>query len=165
MNPRQITASAKRPLIVMGLAMALLGAPLLVPAVIRGPVLALPVNSVLNSGVENIGFTGQMTISSRIIDDPDFHGPTMLELTIDFSSVKGLGRATGNRFVSEAMTVVRRPLLAFDEVEAIFSYVPGTSVHQARSAKAVIGMSFSPFTGLVLSTRILPVPVDVPPRS
>ncbi|WP_435507599.1 hypothetical protein [Variovorax sp. RHLX14] len=159
--PLQISKTAKKPVAPIALLITLLALPMLGSAVIRGPILASPVNSVLSSGVENVGFTGQVTISSRIIDDSDFHGPTMLELTIDFDSVKGLGRATGKRFVSEARTIVRRPLLAFDEVEAVFPYAPNSNPNQALSAKAVISVSFNPFSGLALSTKIIALPADV----
>ncbi len=141
----------------------LITVPLLVLAVVQGPPLPVTVDAEIDSGVERIKFSGQIDISTRIIDDPDFNGPTMLEMIIDFKSVKGVGKASGRKFATESQTVIHRPLLAFDEIEATFPYTQGNDVHAARTAKAAISVAFSPGSGLRVTSRLTSVKSDREP--
>ena len=117
------------------------------------------VDGTISSDTENIGFGGEMTITTRVIEDTFFKGPTLLEITIDFSRVKGEGKASRKKFITAAQVVVHRPLLAFDEIEVIFPYTQGNDVHAARSAMAVITTSFSAKSGIVLTSKIKKVPL------
>ncbi|MDB5883878.1 MAG: hypothetical protein JWR74_49 [Polaromonas sp.] len=147
-----------RPFLAAAVAVPLLAmaAPAL-PAV-KGPVIPVNVEGSISSDSENIGFSGQMKVSTRIIDDPDFSGPTIVELIIDFSSIRGVGKNTGRRFTTEAQTIVHRPLLAFDEIEVSFPYTPGTDVHLARTANVVIAMAFNANSGFSMSSKISRAP-------
>lgn len=153
---------AKRGLTAAGIVIAALVLPVGVWAVVvKGPPLSLPVNALLASVTERIGLTGQVAVTSRIIEDPDFHAPAMLELTINFGGVRGVGLSTRSVFVSEAQTIVRRPLLPFDEIEAVFPSAPGSDLGRAFVSKAVISVAYNQASGLLLSTRVVSMPPAV----
>jgi hypothetical protein len=158
MRTDQLWKGFLRPALVALVAIPAVVLPLLVVAVVQGATVPVLVDGSISSDTENIAFAGEMTISTRVIDDTVFNGPTMLEMIIDFSNVKGQGKASGKRFASEAQVIVHRPLLAFDEVEVIFPYTQGNDVHAARSAMAVISASFSARSGIVLTSKIKKVP-------
>lgn len=147
-----------RPLLITAIAVPAVVVPLLVMAVVQGPTVPVLVDGSISSDTETIGFGGEMTISTRIIEDTFFNGPTMLEMVIDFSRVKGQGKASGKKFATEAQVIVHRPLLAFDEVEVIFPYTQGNDVHAARSALATISASFSARSGIILTSKIKKIP-------
>lgn len=144
------------------IAVPLVVGPLLVMAVVVGPSVPVKVEGTVSSGTENIGFSGQLTIASRIIDDPDFNAPAILELTVDFSNVQGLGWASGRRFVTEAQTVIHRPLLAFDTIELTFPYTPGNDVQAARTATVSIDVTYNARSGLGLTSKITRAPPNGP---
>jgi len=148
-----------RPLILTAIAIPVVIAPLFVWAVVQGPTVPVLVDGTISSDTETIGFAGEMTITTRVIEDTFFSGPTLLEMTIDFSRVKGEGKVSRKKFATEAQVVVHRPLLAFDEIEVIFPYTQGNDVHAARSAMAVISTSFSARSGIVLTSKIKKVPL------
>ena len=147
-----------RPMLVAALVVPAVIAPLFVWAVVQGPTVPVLVDGTISSDTENIGFGGEMTITTRVIEDSVFNGPTMLEMIIDFSRVRGEGKASRKKFTSEAQVIVHRPLLAFDEVEVIFPYTQGNDVHAARSAMVTISASFSVRSGMVLTSKIKKVP-------
>lgn len=154
----QLWKRSLRPLLVAALVVPAVMGPLFVWAVVQGPTVPVLVDGVISSDTENIGFGGEMTITTRVIEDTVFNGPTMLEMIVDFSRVRGEGKVSRQRFTSEAQVIVHRPLLAFDEVEVIFPYTQGNDVHAARSAMAVISASFSARSGIVLTSKIKKVP-------
>ena len=158
MRTNQLWRRFVRPLVIAAIAVPAVVVPLLVLAVVQGPTVPVAVNGTIISDTENIGFGGEMTISTRVIDDTVFNGPTMLEMIIDFSRIKGQGLASGKKFTSQAQVIVHRPLLAFDEVDVIFPYTQGNDVHAARSAMATISASFSARSGIVLTSKIKKVP-------
>lgn len=159
MRTDQLWKRVVRPVLITAVAVPAVIAPLLVLAVVQGPTVPVLVDGSISSDTETIGFGGELTISTRVIDDTVFNGPTMLEMVVDFSRVKGLGRASGRRFTTEAQVIVHRPLLAFDEVEVIFPYTQGNDVHAARSAMVTISASFSARSGIVLTSKIKKVPL------
>ena len=147
-----------RPMLVAALVVPAVIAPLFVWAVVQGPTVPVLVDGTISSDTETIGFGGEMTITTRVIEDTVFNGPTMLEMIVDFSRVSGEGKVSRKKFTSEAQVIVHRPLLAFDEVEVIFPYTQGNDVHAARSAMVTISASFSARSGIVLTSKIKKVP-------
>ena len=147
-----------RPLLVAALVVPAVMGPLFVWAVVQGPTVPVLVDGTISSDTETIGFGGEMTITTRVIEDTVFNGPTMLEMIVDFSRVSGEGKVSRKKFTSEAQVIVRRPLLAFDAVEVIFPYTQGNDVHAARSAMVTINTSFSVRSGIVLTSKIGKVP-------
>ena len=158
MRTDQLWKRLLRPIFITAIAVPAVVAPLLVLAVVQGPTVPVMVDGIISSDTENIGFGGEMTITTRVIEDSVFNGPTMLEMIVDFSRVRGEGKVSRKRFTSEAQVIVHRPLLAFDEVEVIFPYTQGNDVHAARSAMVTISASFSARSGIVLTSKIKKVP-------
>ena len=160
MRTDQLWKRFLRPALVAVVVVPAVVVPLLVLAVVQGATVPVLVDGTISSDTENIGFGGEMTITTRVIEDTFFFAPTVLEMVIDFSRIKGQGKASGKKFASEAQVVVHRPLLAFDEVEVIFPYTQGNDVHGARSAMATISASFNAKSGIVLTSKIKKVPQD-----
>ena len=135
--------------------------PVVVMAVVAGPPIPVTVNGTVGNGADAVDLSGQMMIATRIIPDPDFNGPTNLELVIDFSSVKGNGKANGQaKFATEAQTIIHRPLLALDPIEVTFPYTAGNNVNSARAAKATLMVSFSAASGLAITSTVQDVKLD-----
>ena len=158
MRANQLCKRFLRPILITAAVIPTVIVPLIVFAVVQGPTVPVKVDGTISSDTENIAFAGEMTISTRVIDDTFFNGPTLLEMIIDFSSIKGQGKASGKKFSSDAQVIVHRPLLAFDEVEVIFPYTQGNDVHGARTAMAIISASFSARSGIILTSKIKKVP-------
>jgi hypothetical protein len=142
------------PVLITAIAIALVAIPLSVRPAVGLPPLPAQAQGTIGSGTGQIGFSGHVLITPRIIEDPDFRTPTVLELIIDFSNVKGVASSNGRRFVSDSQTIVRRPLLAFDAIEVTFPYAPVGEAHSARTAKASLGVSFSVKSGVRLTSKI-----------
>lgn len=133
---------------------------LAVVAVVAGPPIAVNVNGTVGTGVDAVDLNGQMTVATRIIPDPDFNSPTNLELIVDFSSVKGNGKAKGQeKFATEAQVVIHRPLLALDPVEVTFPYNAGNSANSAKVAKATLMVSFNATTGVGITSSVTDMPL------
>jgi len=160
MRNAQLLKRFARPVLVAAMALPVMVYPLFADAAVQGPTVPVNVDGSISSETETIGFAGQMTISTRIIDDPVFNGPTLLELVIDFSNVRGAGKASGKKFATEAQAIVHRPLLAFDEIEVVFPYTAGNEVHAGRVAKATISVNYNAKSGFLLTSKIKRVPTD-----
>lgn len=139
----------------------LVAIPVAVMAVVSGPTLSVPVDGSIGTGADAITFSGQMTVATRIIDDPVFNGPTVLELVIDFSGVKGAKKGSAPvTYVTNAQAVIHRPLLAFDPIEATFPYYAANNALSAQTAKAALSVSFGGKTGVGITSKIGPAPVN-----
>lgn len=153
----QTRTSSKRvpgPVLIAAVAIALAAIPAAVATAVNPPQLPAKAQGTIGTGSGQIGFSGHVLITPRIIDDPDFRTPTLLELIIDFSNVKAVGSSNGQRFVSDSQTIVRRPLLAFDPIEVTFPYAPDGNALSARTAKASLGVSFNARSGVRITSTI-----------
>jgi hypothetical protein len=134
---------------------------LAVVAVVAGPPIPVTVNGTVGAGGDAVDLNGQMTVATRIIPDPDFGAPPILELVIDFSSVKGNGKAKGQeKFATEAQTIIHRPLLALDPVEVSFPYNAGNNANSAKSAVATLMVSFNAASGVSITSTVKDAPLD-----
>lgn len=133
---------------------------LAVVAVVAGPPIRVVINGTVGNGVDAVDLNGQVSVATRIIPDLDFgKGPT-LELIVDFSSVKGNGKAKGQeKFATEAQAVIHRPLLSFDSVEVTFPYSAGNNPNSAKTAKATLSVSFNGATGVAITSTVKDVPL------
>ncbi|HEX7888033.1 MAG TPA: hypothetical protein VF522_01630 [Ramlibacter sp.] len=93
----------------------------------------VPIQGMLDHPIERVNFAGQLSIETRIVQDAVFLNPDVLELTIDFSTIRGIGLGSRAAFGTEALVIVRRPLKAFDEFEVTFPYGPGNNPRTART--------------------------------
>jgi hypothetical protein len=122
--------------------------------VIPLPVLSIPIKDVIKGDTENIAFSGKASITGKVIDDPHFRGPTVLQLVIDFSGITGVGVTTGKQYVTEAQAVLHRPLVVFDPIQATFPYYSSGNFASARTALASFSVSYGPPAGLKITSKI-----------
>ncbi len=104
---------------------------------------------------ENVIFSGQATISGRVIHDPDFGAPPVLEIVVDLSNVSGLGRLSKKTYRVTSQVILRRPLLAFDSVEVSFPFFAEGDMSSARSALASFSIDYSATNGITTSTVVI----------
>jgi hypothetical protein len=157
----QISPSGKRRLYraaAAALAAPLIVIPIAVLAVSSGVTVPVKLEGTVGNGTDSVAFSGQATITPRIITDTVFNGPTVLELVIDFASVKGTEKSSGRQFGTVAQAIVRRPLLAFDQVEVTFPYYAGAEVSATRTALASFGVSFAAASGVTITSKVTSLP-------
>jgi hypothetical protein len=125
-----------------------------VPAgIVRVPatVVAAAVNGAVSSSggpAEAVVFSGQASISGKVIDDPHLGAPPVLEIVIDLSNVSGKGVQSGKTYQVSTQAVLHRPLLAFDSIELNFPFSAAGDASPARSALASFGIRFSDAGGV-----------------
>ena len=92
---------------------------------------------------EPVVFAGQASVTGKVIYDPDFGAPPVLQISVDLSGVTGKGLRTGRVYQVGTQAIVRRPLLAFDSIEVGISFDAGSDADLARPALASFGISYS----------------------
>jgi len=82
------------------------------------------VNGAVGAGgpAEAVSFSGQASVSGKVIHDPDFGTSPILEIVIDLSKVSGTGQPSGKTYLVSTRAVLHRPLLAFDSIELSFPF-------------------------------------------
>jgi hypothetical protein len=109
------------------------------------------IKGIVTGQPESVSFSGQAQIASRLVQDPDFGNPVLL-LTIDLSSVSGVGQSTKAKYVVPSQELVQRHLAPSHDVEITFPFVrSGTDGLSARTGVARFALSFDPSTGAVTS--------------
>jgi hypothetical protein len=109
------------------------------------------IKGIVTGQPESVSFSGQAQIGSRLVRDPDFGRPVLL-LTIDLSSVSGVGQSTKAKYVVPTQELVQRHLAPSHDVEITFPFVRnGTDGSSARTGVASFALSFDPSTGAVTS--------------
>jgi hypothetical protein len=132
-----------------------------VVAVVTGAPIPVAVNGTVGAAGDTVDISGQITVTTRIIPDPDFGSPNNLELIVDFSNVKGNGKGNGtSKFATEAQTVIHRPLLALDPIEVTFPYTQGNNVNSTKTAVATLMVSFNASTGVAITSTVKDVPMN-----
>jgi hypothetical protein len=132
----------------------LIVAPLVVVAVGPAPEVTVAVRDTIRGKNENILFSGTIKVTCKLIDDPLFRAPRVLQLLIDFSGLTGTGLASGKKYLTAAQAVVHRPLLNFDPVQASFPYYPDNDLLAARSALASFAVSFREPAGIAITAKL-----------
>jgi hypothetical protein len=102
---------------------------------------------------ESVVFSGQARIASKVVPDPDFGSPPNVVLTIDLTPVTGTGVLTNTKYVTNAVEIVIRPLIASDIVQFTFPFYPsGTNgVSSSRVGQVTFAMTFDVNAGTVTS--------------
>jgi hypothetical protein len=114
----------------------------------------VPIRGIVSGEPESVAFSGQAQIKSRLVRDPDFNRPSLL-LTIDLSSVSGVGSSTSASYVIPAKELVQRRLAASDQVEITFPFMKSrsTDLTAVRSGVASFALEFDVNTGAVTSAK------------
>jgi len=117
--------------------------------------------TVVERALEPVVFSGQASITSRVIHDTDFGAPPVMELIVDLGGVTARGMRSGRAYQVQKEAIVRRPLQSFEQVEIGISFAPQGDVTQARSALASFGVRYSEAGGL----KATPLKVEPHPPS
>ena len=129
------------------------------PAPIEKTVLAAAAGAVAanDAASEAVVFSGQATISGKVIYDTVFGAPPILEIIVDLSTVKGKGARTGTAYLVSSQAILHRPLVAFDPIEVAFSFAANGNTALARSATASFGVYYNAVTGMTTTpVRVVP---------
>lgn len=97
---------------------------------------------------EAVLFSGQASISGKVIHDPDFGTPPILEVAIDLSNVTGTGTQSRKTYVVSTQAILHRPLLAFDPLELSFPFFLEGGSSPARWGLAMFGVQFDAAKGM-----------------
>jgi hypothetical protein len=111
---------------------------------------AVSIAGIVSGQPESVSFSGQAQIKSRLVRDPDFGKPSLL-LTIDLSSVSGVGSSTKAAYVIPSAENVQRPLAASHRVEITFPFLKSgvKDPTTARSGVASFAFDFDVNTGAI----------------
>ncbi|GAB3761009.1 hypothetical protein GCM10028796_10570 [Ramlibacter monticola] len=111
------------------------------------------------AGAEPVVFSGQASISGKVVYDTVFNAPPVLEIIVDLSGITGKGQRTGRIYQVATQAILHRPLVAFDSIELGISFAADSDVALARSALASFSVQYNAATGLKATpVRIASVP-------
>jgi hypothetical protein len=159
LHPRLPKVIRRLPISAMAALLAI--EPVAVMAAPASPAISVPVTGTVGTGTNIIDLSGQIVITPRVITDTVFSNKINLELVIDFRGVKGVAR-TGSQqsFVTEAQTIIHRPLLARDAIEVTFPYYITGNFGSARPAKATLAVVYDANSGVRITSAIKDVPTN-----
>jgi hypothetical protein len=96
------------------------------------------VAGIVSGSPESVSFSGQAQVSTKAVTDPDFGNPPTVVISINLSSITGVGSSTKKKYVISNQEILTRKLAAADTVQMTFPfYVSGTSAIGA----ATVGMA------------------------
>jgi hypothetical protein len=128
--------------------------PILASGITSPQKISLAVRDTLRGETEDIVFTGKVTFTGKILDDATVQGPKVLQLVVDFSEVSGTGAKTGKKYVTAAQTILHRPLVTLDPIQASFPYYGDGQINTARTALASFAVSYIPGRGISLTSKL-----------
>lgn len=137
------------------LAAAFIAVPLLVAARVEMPTIVVPINDTVRGATEDIQFSGQVSITPKLVDDAGAIGGTTLQLMMDFSQVKGRGLTTGKRYLTSAQAEVQRRIMTSAPVQCRFPYYPASNPMASRTVIAAFSVRYSPPAGLEIGSRLI----------
>jgi hypothetical protein len=112
---------------------------------------AVLIGGIVSGQPESVLFLGKAKIDSRLVQDPDFGRPVLL-LTIDLSSVSGVGSSTKAKYVIPSQENVQRHLAPSHRVEITFPFMKsGSDGSSARTGVASFAFNFDVNTGEITS--------------
>lgn len=102
---------------------------------VKGAVVGVP---------ETVNFSGQAKVRANVVTDPDFGAQPTVVLSIDMTSVTGVGASTGKKYVVSAQETMNRRLNAADLVQVTFPfYQSGSSPASARTGAASFSLGYN----------------------
>jgi hypothetical protein len=110
------------------------------------------IKGIVSGQPESVSFSGQAQIASRLVQDPDFGKPVLL-LTVNLSSVSGVGSSTKAKYVIATQELVQRHVAPSHQVAITFPFMKSgsTDASSARTGVASFAFSFDTSTGVVTS--------------
>jgi hypothetical protein len=125
-----------------------------IPA-LAAPSLVIAIEGTVDGPPEKVPLSGQARLTSTLVTDPTFNGPSSVILTIDILNAKGKGLSSNQQHIASGMDQVYRTrlLLSSDEVEITFPFflAAGPKIDAlARAALASFKLSFNTSTGEIV---------------
>jgi hypothetical protein len=110
------------------------------------------IKGIVSGQPESVSFSGQAQVNSRLVQDPDFGKPVLL-LTINLTTVSGVGSSTRAKYVIPTQELVQRHLAPSHSVQVTFPFLKSGSsdASSARTGVASFSLSFDTNTGAVTS--------------
>lgn len=119
------------------------------------PAMSIRVADTVLGATENISFSGNVIITPKLINDPVFKGPKVLELVVDFSGVKGVGVASRQAYTTNVQAILHRPLLTLDVIEVVLPFTPtGGTFGSERTMMASFAVAFQPPTKVGITAKL-----------
>jgi hypothetical protein len=102
------------------------------------------VAGIVSGSPESVSFSGQAQVSTKVVTDPDFGNPPTVVISIDLSSITGVGSSTKKKYAISNQEILTRKLAAADTVQMTFPfYMSGTSAIGATTVgMASFNLSF-----------------------
>jgi hypothetical protein len=102
------------------------------------------VSGVVSAVPESVSFSGQAQVSTNVVTDPDFGNPPTVVISIDLSSITGVGSSSKKKYVISNQEILTRKLTAADTVQMTFPfYMSGSSAIGATTiGKVSFNLSF-----------------------
>jgi hypothetical protein len=91
------------------------------------------VSGIVSGSPESVSFSGQAQLNAKVVTDPDFGNPPSVVLSIDLSTITGVGSSTGKKYVVSNQEIFTRKLAAADTVQMTFPFYPSTGNAQSSS--------------------------------
>ena len=110
----------------------------------------LSVSGTVTGSPESVKFSGTAKVGTRLAPDPDFGSPNLV-VSIDLTSVSGVGSSTRTKYVIGGPEIVQKRLAASHVVEIVFPfYKSGTDgTTGARSGAASVSFDVNTSTGAI----------------
>ena len=112
----------------------------------------VPIKGTVSGKSENVVFSGQAKVNSKLALDPDFNRPSLV-LTIDLTGLSGVGTSTRTKYVIAGPENGQRSVAASHVVEFTFPFAQSGAMNlrSAQSGVASFALGFDPATGAVTS--------------
>jgi|RhiMetdeSRZDD1v2_1073273.scaffolds.fasta_scaffold60563_3 hypothetical protein len=125
------------------------------PALAQTPSRVIAIAGTVNGPPEQVPLAGQARLTSTLVTDPTFNGPSSVILTIDILTAHGKGLLTNKQYISSGNDQVYRTrlLVSLDTVEITFPFflAAGPKLDPlARAALASFNLSFDTKTGEII---------------
>jgi len=92
---------------------------------------------------ETVNFSGQAKVKANVVTDPDFGAQPTVVLSIDMTSVSGVGASTGRKYVVSGQETMNRRLNSADLVQVTFPFYPsGANPTSARLGAASFSLGY-----------------------
>ena len=112
----------------------------------------LSVSGTVTGSPESVKFSGTAKVGTRLAPDPDFGSPNLI-VSIDLTSVSGVGASTRTKYVIGGPEIVQKRLAASQVIEIVFPfYKSGTDgTTGARAGAASVSFDVNTTTGAISS--------------
>jgi hypothetical protein len=114
----------------------------------------VPIKGTVSGSPESVSFSGNALVKTRLAPDPDFNRPRLV-LTIDLTSVAGIGSTTGAKYVISGPELTQREVAASHALEFTFPFksTKSSTAVTARTGVASFVLDFDVNTGALTGAK------------